>query len=466
MKKVFLWLLIILMIAVFSLAGCKKTAAAETTTAAAETTAAATTAAAAETTTAAAAEEVVVPVKIKFFTGKVETVDLVDKMIDEFDALNPGIKVSQEFQKDASSVIKIKFAAGDIPDIIAAAISQDYIDQGLFLDLSDETQWWSRIQPSIKERCTDVKTGKQYKFASNMTMAGIFYNKNIFSELGLKEATTWEQFVSNLEAIKANKPDVVPMFLAGKDSWTLGHLMEFMADGVIKQTLGAVEAQRAFLANDDSKLQYGVVGGPIEAFAARLLELQEKELINSDAVTATYDNQITEFANGKVGLISQGMWALANILASNPDLTAKDIGFCPFPPIVEGTSPTILNAEDSVYAIAAASKHPEEAKAFMDFMFSVENLKKYSEFLKSPSAFVDVDADWGILKDEVTNALQNGVNIGFSNERPSGFSGDDIGRMVQDLLAGTYSSSTEFAKAYKDGWDKAWNATQVSKNSK
>ena len=98
----------------------------------------------------------------------------------------------------------------------------------------------------------------------------------------------------------------------------------------------------------------------------------------------------------------------------------------------------------------------------MDFMFSVENLTKYSEFLKSPSAFIDVDADWGILSDEVTEALQNGVNIGFSNERPSGFSGDDIGRMVQDLLAGTYSSSLEFAQAYKDGWDRAWNASASS----
>jgi raffinose/stachyose/melibiose transport system substrate-binding protein len=180
------------------------------------------------------------PIKIKFFTGKVETVDLVDDMIAEFNKENPGIMVSQEFQKDASSVIKIKFAAGDVPDI-TTSITQDYIDQGLFLDLSDETQWWSRVLPSIKEMCTDVKTGKQYKIASNMTMAGLFYNKKLFSELGIKEATTWKEFVSNLEKIKANEPNVVPMFLAGKDSWTLGHLMEFMADGVIKQPLGTAK---------------------------------------------------------------------------------------------------------------------------------------------------------------------------------------------------------------------------------
>lgn len=34
------------------------------------------------------------------------------------------------------------------------------------------------------------------------------------------------------------------------------------------------------------------------------------------------------------------------------------------------------------------------------------------------------------------------MNIGFTNEKPAGFSGDDAGRMVQDLLAGTYDAQS------------------------
>lgn len=394
------------------------------------------------------------PVKLKFFTGKVETVDFMNDLIAKFNEQNPGIIVEQEYQKEASNVIKVKFASGDVPDITTVS-EQDYIDQGKYLDLSGEA-FWSRVLPSIKELSTDIKTGKQFRVATNVTTAGIFYNKKIFAELGLKEALTWAEFKSNLETIKAKKPDVVPMFLAGKESWTLNHLIEFMAHGVVKQQLGVYESKKALINNDTAKLQFDAPGGSMETFAARLLELQEAGLVNEDAVTATYDNQKEAFVSGKTALISQGIWVLGDLLKLNPAIEG-DIGFSPFPPIIDGMKPTVISADDSRYAITSDSKHPEEAKKFLEFLFQPENLKAYSEFVKTAPAFTDVTADWGPLKDQVAAALQTGVNIAFSDV-PSGFSGDDAGRMVQELLVGKYTSA-EFAKTYRETWDKAWNAT-------
>ncbi|GKX30344.1 hypothetical protein SH1V18_28240 [Vallitalea longa] len=401
----------------------------------------------------AAKDEVV---HIKLFTGKVETVDLMNEIIDEFNGLHPNIVVEQEFQKDASNVIKVKFASDDVPDI-TTVVTQEYIDQGKYIDLSNE-KWWDRIQPAIKDMCTDVKSGKQYRVASNMTMAGLFYNKAIFDELGIDEARTWKDFEGDLAKIKESKADVVPLFMAGKDSWTLGHLIEFVAHGVIKQTYGVTESKKAFLANDDSKLQFGAEGGPMDSFASVILSGKDKKLFNDDFLTATYDNQVEMFANGEAAIISQGMWALSNIIEKNPDMAEK-IGFMPYPAITDSTEPVILSAEDSAYAITAATKHQKEAKEFLDYLFESKNLKKYSESIKSPCAFKDVDADWGPIKEQVNNALSNGVNIGFTNECPSGFSGDDAGRMVQELYAGQYKATIDFAKAYKEVWDKAWNAS-------
>ncbi|MBH5320406.1 extracellular solute-binding protein [Paenibacillus sp. GSMTC-2017] len=394
-------------------------------------------------------------VTLKFFTGKVETVDLMNELIEKFEAANPEINVEQEYQKDASNVIKVKFASGDIPDI-TTVYSQDYVDQGKYLDLSNEA-FWSRVLPAIKELNTDIKTGKQFRAATNVTMAGIFYNKRVFEELGLKEAHTWAEFKSNLQTIKDKKPDMTPMFIAGKDSWTLGHLIEFMAHGVTKQQFGVTEARTAFINNDASKLQFDAAGGGIDTFGGRLLELKEAGLINNDALTATYDNQKEAFVTGKSALFSQGMWVLGDLLKLNPHI-GTNIGFSPFPAIVDGTKPVTLSAEDSVYAITSESKHPDEAKKFLEFLFEPDNLKQYSEFLKSPPAFTDVSADWGPLKNQAAAALKSGVNIAFT-DTPSGFSGDDAGRMVQELLAGKYKSSSEFASAYKAAWDKAWGAT-------
>ncbi|OGO80577.1 MAG: hypothetical protein A2Y21_02145 [Clostridiales bacterium GWC2_40_7] len=389
-------------------------------------------------------------VHLSFFTGKTETIDFINEVINKFNEQNPGIVVSQEFQKEASNVIRVKFASGDVPDIITT-YEQEYVDQGKYLDLSGEA-WWSRQTASMKDSCADLKSGKQYRICTNMTMAGIFYNKSIFSELGLKEAITWQEFKNNLKTIKEKKPDVTPWFIPGKEAWSLGHLIEFLPHGVIKQKYGALEAKKAFLANDQTKLDFGTVGGSMEAFAKNILELKNEGLINSDVITATYDNHVQAFATGKAAIISQGMWVLSGLLAANADL-AKDIGFSPYPAYLDGTKPVVLSAEDSGYSITAESKNQAEARKFLDFLFSVENQKSYSELVKSPCAFTDVDANWGVLKDEVNGALGRGVNIGFTNEKPAGFSGDDAGRMVQELLVGKYTSE-EFAKAYKEAWDK------------
>ena len=393
--------------------------------------------------------------KVSFFTGKIETIDLLNGIIEEFNAANPGIVVEQEYQNDASSVIKVKFASGEVPDIMTT-YEQEFVDQGKYLDLSDMNDWWSRLVPSMKDSCTDLKTGKQFRVCTNMTMAGFFYNKEIYAKLGLTPATTWDEFVSNLKTIKEQMPDVTPWFIFGKEAWHLGHLIEFIPHGYLKQTLGTLECKKAMLANDSAKLNFGDPNGAMAVFAQNLLDLQKNGLINEDVLTATSDNCVQAFVTGKAAMFSNGMWALSGLLEANPDMADK-IGFAPYPAYMPNSKPVVLCAEDSGYSISATSGNVDAAKAFLNYLFSAENQKKYSETLGSPSAFTDVNANWAPagFAEEVKNVLNSAVNIGFTNEKPAGFSGDDAGRMVQDLLAGTYDAAS-FAKAYEKAWNEGF----------
>lgn len=206
------------------------------------------------------------------------------------------------------------------------------------------------------------------------------------------------------------------------------------------------------MANDQDKLQFAAADGPMAVFGEDLVDLQNKGLINADVLTATNDNCVQDFANGKVAMFSNGMWALSSVLEANPDMADK-IGFAPYPAYMPNSKPVVLSAEDSGYCISATTEHKEECIEFLNFLFSPENQKKYSEVAKAPSAFTDVDAEWApenVVK-EVNAALKSAANIGFTNEKPAGFSGDDAGRMVQELLAGQYTP-TEFAEAYEKAW--------------
>ena len=402
-------------------------------------------------TETAATEAPAKDVNLSFFTGKVETIDLLDQIIADYNAQSNGIIVEQEYQQDASNIIKIKFASDAVPDVMTT-YEQEFVDQGKYLALNDMSQWWDRLIPSMKESCTDLASGNQYRVCTNMTMAGFFYNKQMFADLGLTPATTWDQFVSNLEAIKAAYPDVDPWFIFG-EAWHLGHLIEFFPQGYIKAKYGATAAKQAFLNNDASILQWGNPDGAMATFAKDLVDLQQKGLINADVLTATSDNCIDAFVTGKAAMFSNGMWCLSSILEKNPDM-ADNIGFAPYPAMMADGVPVVLVAEDSGYSIYADTPNKDAAVDFLTYLFSAENQKKYSEALGSPSAFTDVTADWApaSVVAGVNDAVKSATNIGFTNEKPAGFSGDDAGRLVQDLLAGTYTPE-EFAKAYEAAWN-------------
>lgn len=395
-------------------------------------------------------------VTLKLFTGKIETIDLMNEIINEFNDSQDRITVMQEYQKDASNIIKIKFAADQAPDIMTT-YEQGFVDEGKYLDLSEQSEWWDRLSPAMKEACTDVKSGKQYRVCTNMTTAGFFYNKEIFNELGLSVPTTWDEFVSNLETIKEQKPDVTPWFIFGSEAWHLGHLIEFIPHGYFKQEYGAVETKKAMLDNDKAKLNFGAEDGAMAVFAEKMLELQEKGLINTDVVTATSDNCVQDFANGKAAMLSNGMWVLSSLLEANPDMEDK-IGFAPYPAYMPDSKAVVLSAEDSGYSISATSEYKEEAIEFLNFLFNAENQKKYSELSKAPSAFTDVNAEWApaTIVGEVNDAIGTAVNIGFTNEKPTAFSGDDAGRLLQELFAGKYTAG-EFAEAYEKAWDNGMN---------
>ena len=61
-------------------------------------------------------------VNLKLFTGKIETIDVMNDIINDFNASQDRITVEQEYQKDASNIIKIKFASGQVPDIMTLSL--------------------------------------------------------------------------------------------------------------------------------------------------------------------------------------------------------------------------------------------------------------------------------------------------------------------------------------------------------
>lgn len=392
--------------------------------------------------------------KLVFYSGTVELVDFWNSFFDKYNSTNTdGITVEQQYQKEATDTLQVKMASGDVPDLISCTPTQDMIDNNKFVDLSDMS-FWSKLSPDMKADSVDVKSGKTYSVPFLKTEVGLIYNKTIFNELGLKQAKTWDDFVSNLKTIKEKKPDVVPFFMGAKDGWMLNQMAQFTMMSPAMQALSYADQQTAMLKGDFSKLGWdNSESGIVATFAADLMELQKDGLVNSDIVTATYDDQTTAFANGQAAFICQGLWAMTDIAKKASDTSFAGITY--YPTMIDGANPAIGSAPDGSIYISSDSKNIDAAEKVLDYIMQDESLKEISEAKKEPSTNPSVQSDWGVLKDDVSSITNDSTVSKLTwAAAPSGFSGDDQGKMIQALFAGGYKSSVDFANAWLSSWQK------------
>ena len=393
------------------------------------------------------------PVTVRFFNGNVEMVDWYNDAVERFNAESESVKVEHEFQKEGTSALQTKFAAGDIPDITTMG-TQQMIDAGKFVDLTD-SEWWDRIDPAVKEISVDNKSGKNYYLPTNTMMTGTIYNQKIFDELNLKPAKTLDEFTENLRAIKNAYPDKTPLFFSGKEAWTMGMLFGYIPGAAERQRLGELEYNRAALDGDMDKLKFGEAGGPLEKYVAWLGQLQQEELINSNVLTATYDDAMNAIANGDAVILFQGMFTIGTILEINPDAEAE-LRASSFPAVAADVKPAINQTADSTYYLTADSANQEASKEFLDWLFTKENQVSYTETRNAPSAFTDVTVDIGPIYTSAQESAEESAIIGATVE-PAGFGGDASGIMLQEFFAGQYTPS-EFAAAYENAWKAAFDA--------
>ena len=367
------------------------------------------------------------------------------------------ITVEVEYQKEANKVLQVKAAAGEIPDMVSTSLPQEMVDQGKFLDLSNES-WWNELNPSAKELSMDVKSGKNYFVPMCMGAVGLFYNKDVFEELGLKDAETWDELMDNLRTIQEKKPEMVPFYICGKEAYTFGHMIDFMVDGVAKEKLGYSGFETAASQNDLETLGWDAQeDGILSVFAQDLLRMQEEGLLNENVITASYDNQIEAFVTGKAAMISQGVWSLADMQKKAPEFTS--IGFCGIPRNAfrqhedRREYPGLLHLHLRIQPAYRCGEKGGGSDAGADAIQSLCETR--SAIPANPS----VDADWSIIKDDVAEVLNgDAAKVTFTQNLPGAFNGDERGRLVQELMVGKYENTVEFAEEYLKRWNEAYES--------
>jgi len=307
-------------------------------------------------------------VEITWLTGTDETAQATAQaIVDAFEAANPDITVKLDGKPagaEGDNLVKTRLSTGSMPDVF------DYNSGSLFQQIAPEKNLADLSGDDAVARVDDayapqVSVGDQiYGVPYGTAFAGgIMYNRKVFEELGLEIPTTWAEFETVADAIKA--AGKVPVIQTYGETWSsqLFVLADF-------HNISAVEPNWAqeYTAN---QAKYASDPAALAGFE-HLQEVWDKGWANSDFASAKVPDGMRLLASGEGAMYPILSGNITTLAAAAPD-AVPDIGFFALPGTDASTNGLTAWFPNGVYIPATTEGDQLEAsKKLLGFIASPE----------------------------------------------------------------------------------------------
>jgi len=293
-----------------------------------------------------------------------------DKIIPAFEASHPGIKVkfTPSAPAEYNAALNSKLEAGSAGDLITCRP----FDASLALykagHLAPVTDLAAMKNFSAVARSGWSTDDGKVTFCVPMASVihGFIYNKDAFKELGLSVPETVDQFFAVLDKIKADG-SYIPMAMGTNDQWeaaTMG--FENIGPNYWKGEKG-----RLALIAGTEKLTDPEWVDPLRQLA------KWGPYLGDGYEAQTYPDSQNLFTLGRAAIYPAGSWEISgfNAQADFPMGAFK-------PPLpVAGQDCYISDHTDIALGMNAKGAHPQEAKAFLEWVGSAEFASLYANAL-------------------------------------------------------------------------------------
>ncbi|WP_334077287.1 ABC transporter substrate-binding protein [Paenibacillus sanfengchensis] len=294
--------------------------------------------------------------EITVITQRTDIVDTVFKeYAAEFNKEHPDIKVNFQALSDYEGQITVRMNSDDYGDVLLIPTSIPLVDTPEFFEPLGDLAELKKQYIGLDERAID---GKAYGIPVAVNFSGLIYNKKVFADAGVTTAPkTPEEFIAALKAIKA-KGDAIPLYTNYADGWPLTQW-----ESVLTTVAGSVDYVNVDQPNTDENF---VPGKPHYELYKVLYDAAKEGLIEPDPTTTNWEASKADLANGKIGAMVVGSWAIGQVQALAPN--KEDIAYMPFP---TNASEVIMPlAGDYNIGINKYSKNKEAARAWIDWFLN------------------------------------------------------------------------------------------------
>ena len=339
--------------------------------------------------------------------------EALETLVANFEAEHPNVDVVIEFQdfENMKTIVKTALASGTGPDLVVygpgAGFMGPLVEANLLLPLDEYNQqygWDQRIYPWTFESTSF--DGTLYALGHELEFIGVYYNKAILDELGVSDPKSYDEFLEIGE--KAKEAGYIPLAFANKPGWPAFHVFSAFANN-----LAGKEGMEEVLFGDGSWTAPEFV----QAIELPFVELNQAGFFPPSPNALEYDEGNSIFYSGQAAMLLTGTWLVSDILDNVQDF---EVGFFALPSIDDSV---VLppGGMGSAVMISAATQHPNEAAALLDFLFTEEAAQVWIEQGQAippidvdPSGFELPDLFRFVIDTVRTNSTAGGLGLGYN----------------------------------------------------
>jgi|TARA_B110000114_G_scaffold185540_1_gene233044 raffinose/stachyose/melibiose transport system substrate-binding protein len=205
----------------------------------------------------------------------------------------------------------------------------------------------------------------------------LWYNVDIFDEVGISPPTTWDEMLNTCDAL--NAAGYIPMATGNKDLWAAGNWLGHMSSRVVGEDV-----------YDSALAQRSSFGDPewVEAFGY-IKEMVDRGCVN-DSANAIADNEGAQlFFQGAAAMHPIGSWLVSWAIDEAPDLNFDYVNLPSMPGA--GDQNSVIGVLTG-YVINEMSEFKNEAAALLAMANNEEFVAKFIAAGATPLALSAADA--------------------------------------------------------------------------
>jgi raffinose/stachyose/melibiose transport system substrate-binding protein len=274
-------------------------------------------------------------------------------IIQKFQEKYPDIKIDLQGSDTDSHVKKMKMMAqaGDLPDIfwMLPAPAKEMSKAGLLLDLTDFIKNNNEIATNIDSKLLQgyQEGGKQFGLPYQALVTGLWYNKALFEQYGVKIPETYEELLAAAKVFKSH--NVVTVAKGAKDAFSTWAFLGMLTRYGYFDKIDNITAGKDKFNNPD-----------FLKFYKKIDELRTAGAFPENVSTLSYFQAVEMFTAGKAAMLDAGVWETKK-LESSP--IAKNVGFSWGPTFSDGVgNQKIAMVVGAAPLVASAAVKKDAAK--------------------------------------------------------------------------------------------------------